>query len=203
MKGVLILAVIVFALAFGVSAQQSPKPADDSQAKSVDQQRKEIDPQLRPTDEPPRYEPRTAQDSSSKDRSVDISPPPGDDQHEGSPLLGPEPDSGVSEMKPWNPHKADKDVEVGIFYFKQKNYRAAESRFRGALHWQDNHAEATYRLAEVLEKTGRPDQAKKYYERYLQILPEGNFAKDSKKALERLAKEESKKSQAKASISQP
>jgi hypothetical protein len=31
---------------------------------------------------------------------------------------------GVQESR-WNPHMAEKDVEVGDFYFKRKNYRAA------------------------------------------------------------------------------
>jgi len=89
-------------------------------------------------------------------------------------------------MKPWNPHTADKDVEVGVFYFKRYNYRAAEARFRDALYWQDNHAEATYRLAVVLEKEGKTGEAQQYYQSYLKILPQGEFASDSKKALARL-----------------
>ena len=90
-------------------------------------------------------------------------------------------------MKPWNPHTADKDVEVGLFYFKRSNYRAAEARFRDALYWQDNHAEATYRLAVVLEKEGKNVEAQQYYRSYLKILPGGEFAADSKKAIGRLS----------------
>ena len=105
-------------------------------------------------------------------------------------------------MKPWNPHKADKDVEVGIYYFKLKNYFAAESRFREALYWQDNHAEATYRLALVLEKQGKIPEAKQYYQQYVKILPNGDFAKDSKKALARIGGEE-KKAENKKPIARP
>jgi tetratricopeptide (TPR) repeat protein len=147
--------------------------------------------------------PRSDSDSSSKDNRVDLSPPPDDSSHPGSDLLGPEPAPGVVEMKPWNPHKADKDVEVGLFYFKQRNYPAAESRFREALHWQDNHAEATYRLATVLEKEGRPDEAKQYYLTYLRILPGGEFAKECKKAIEKLAPEDNRKAENKAPSARP
>ncbi len=89
-------------------------------------------------------------------------------------------------MHPWDPHKAAKDVEVGDFYFKRKNYRAAESRYREALLYKDNDAGATYRLAECLEKMGRPEEAREEYESYLRILPSGRDSEHARKALERL-----------------
>ncbi len=152
---------------------------------------------------PPRSDPRGPNDSSSKDRNVDISPPPDDYKHEGSDLVGPDPAPGVVEMKPWNPHQADKDVEVGMFYFREKNYTAAESRFREALYWQDNHAEATYRLATVLEKQGKLPEAKFYYQQYLKILPNGDLAKDAKKGLARVGGETSNKAENKTPIARP
>jgi tetratricopeptide (TPR) repeat protein len=144
--------------------------------------------------------------SSSKDSSGDITPPPDDATHPGSEDVPVIPSEGVTEMKPWDPHAADKDVEVGLFYFKRSNYRAAEARFRDALYWQDNHAEATYRLAAVLEKERKNAEAQQYYRSYLKILPDGEFAADSKRALERLgtASEGQKKTQSKkAAISPP
>ena len=42
----------------------------------------------------------------------------------------------MSEFHPWNPHKAAKDIEVGDYYFKRKNYRAAEDRYREALFYK-------------------------------------------------------------------
>jgi len=121
-------------------------------------------------------------ESSSNSTKIDLSPPVGE-----APALGVGVDqSDVQEMKPWNPHKADKDVEVGDFYFKQKNYRAAESRYAEALYWQDNHAIATFRLAEAEEKLGKFAEARKHYESYLKILPEGEYAQLSKQGLERL-----------------
>ena len=169
------------------------------------QPQQELDPQMKPATEPPhsKADPnaRRPEDSSSADRTVDISPPPGDNEHPGSSLVGPDPADGVVEMKQWNPHQADKEVEVGLYYFRRKNYVAAERRFRTALYWQDNHAEACYRLGTVLEKTKQAGEARAYYERYLKILPKGEFAADAKKALERL-KPVSSASQAKAT-SQP
>ncbi len=129
-------------------------------------------------------------ESSSKDSQIDLSPPPDDaDAHpkssltdaEGSPANG-----DVGEFHPWDPHKAAKNIEVGDFYFKRKNYRAAEDRYREALVYKDNDAMATFRLAVCLEKMDRLSEAQKEYERYLQILPYGPQAADAKKAIDRL-----------------
>lgn len=89
-------------------------------------------------------------------------------------------------MHPWDPHKAAKDVEVGDFYFKRKNYVAAESRYREALYYKDNDAIATFRLAVCLEKLERPDDAWQEYESYLRILPYGPEAATAKKAMDRI-----------------
>ena len=135
-------------------------------------------------------------ESSSKDDDVDLTPPAGDAKaHPNSPSSfgiteappgSAAPSADVNEMHPWNPHRAAKDIEVGDFYFKQKNYRAAESRYREALTYKDNDAVATYRLAVSLEKLSRFDEAKDEYESYLRILPHGPEAGRVKKALERL-----------------
>ena len=89
-------------------------------------------------------------------------------------------------MKPWNPHKAEKSVEVGEYYFKQKNYKAAISRYREALEYKPRDAHATYRLGEVLERTGQNEEALQRYEEYLKILKNGPFAEDCKKGIERI-----------------
>jgi tetratricopeptide (TPR) repeat protein len=92
----------------------------------------------------------------------------------------------VSEFHPWNPHKAAKDIEVGDFYFKRKNYRAAQDRYREALFYKDNDAVATFRLAVCLEKMDQPEDARKEYESYLKILPHGPQAEEAHKAIDRL-----------------
>jgi tetratricopeptide (TPR) repeat protein len=96
------------------------------------------------------------------------------------------PASDVMELHPYNPHKADKDVEVGDFYFKRYNYGAAESRYAEALEYMPNHAAATYKLAEAQEKLGKRAPARENYEKYLKILPSGEFAAQAKAALSRL-----------------
>lgn len=133
-----------------------------------------------------------AGESSSKDEPVDLSPPPGDDKahpQSSDALMDAETATGggsVSEFHPWNPHKAAKDIEVGDFYFKRKNYRAAEDRYREALQYKENDAVATIRLAACLEKLNQPDEALKEYQNYLKILPHGPQAEEARKATQRL-----------------
>jgi tetratricopeptide (TPR) repeat protein len=116
-------------------------------------------------------------ESSSKDTELPLRLPG---------QTGSAPAAGVQEVHPYNPHKADKDVEVGDFYFKRSNYRAAESRYAEALLYMPNHAEAMFKLAEAEAKLGKPAKARKYYQKYLKVLPQGEHAEQAKKALARL-----------------
>lgn len=134
----------------------------------------------------------TPGESSSKDTQVDLSPPPDDTKAQPKTSAGLTDESApngdeVSEFHPWDPHRAAKDIEVGDFYFKKKNYGAAESRYREALYYKDNDAMATYRLGECLEKQDRAAEAREVYENYLKVLPYGPKAEDVKKALSRLS----------------
>jgi tetratricopeptide (TPR) repeat protein len=136
---------------------------------------------------PPHSDRPTAREqgqSSSKDTQIDLSAPDND--------LSAHPDSEdltqpTSEFKPWNPHKAMKNVEVGDYYFKQKNYNAAISRYREALEWKPKDAVATFKLAQALEKKGEREDAVANYQAYLKILPNGPSAAESQKAIDRLA----------------
>ena len=136
-----------------------------------------------------------AQESSSRDTRTDISPPKDDakahpNSKEAVADLEPTPPSDVQEFHPWNPMKAIKDVEVGDYYFKRKNYKAALDRYKEALYYKENDAIATFRLAVCQEKLGDKAEAKKNFEQYLKILPEGPFAKDAHASLEKLGKQE-------------
>jgi tetratricopeptide (TPR) repeat protein len=126
--------------------------------------------------------------SSSKDTQIDLSPPTDDAKvHPNSSQVLEDEGSGTAEpVHPWDPHKAAKDVEVGDFYFKNKNYKGAESRYREALTYKENDATATYHLAVCLEKLGRLEEALAGFESYLKILPTGPEAAKAKKAIERL-----------------
>jgi tetratricopeptide (TPR) repeat protein len=134
-------------------------------------------------------------ESSSKNREtqIDLSPPVDDAKahpQSSAALVDAEAAAlgtgGITEVHTWDPHKAAKSVEVGDFYFKRKNYRAAEDRYREALRYKDNDAVATIRLAVCLEKLGIFDDARAEYESYLKILPHGPESSEAQKAIERL-----------------
>jgi TolA-binding protein len=133
---------------------------------------------------------REAEESSSKDTRIDLGAPEGDAKNHpqsGAAMMDAEgPPSDVQELQPWDPHKAAKDIEVGDFYYRKKNYRAAGSRYKEALTYKPNDAVANFRLAECEEKTGDTADAVTHYRAYLKILPEGPLAQDAQKALERL-----------------
>jgi tetratricopeptide (TPR) repeat protein len=133
---------------------------------------------------------RQTEMSSSKDTRIDISPPKDDvKNHPNSSVPSTDSEdapSDTDEMHPWDPHKAAKDIEVGDFYFKRKNYRGALERYKDALVYKPNDAVANFRLAECEDKIGNSADAALHYEAYLKILPEGPFAADAQKALDRL-----------------
>jgi len=162
---------------------------DDSSTRTSSQQDKSTD------------DARAAEESSSKDTRVDLSPPANDQKNHpmSSTKIDDESDedSDVQEMHPWDPHKAAKDVEVGDYYFKKKNYKAAISRYQEALVYKPNDAIAEYRLAEALDKNGKSDEAVQHYQEYLKILPHGPNAEDAQKALAKLNAEQAKPAAAK------
>lgn len=190
------------------TSQSTSNPADKSQDDSLKFPEEEptnatpvpAAPARNPDLAPPRSDRVRAQDlaptpgeSSSKDAPIDLAPPTDDSKahpQSSEAVANAEADSlkpgGVTELHAWDPHKAAKDVEVGDFYFKRGNYRAAEARYRDALLYKDNDAVATIKLAVCLEKLGILDDARAEYESYLRILPRGPQAAEAQKSLARL-----------------
>lgn len=172
----LFLALFVFAFLAFAAAQDAPPveqvPTDKSAHPPADNR-----------EQPPRSDNVPAGESSSRQTQIDVSPPANDKSSH------PEADLGVSdtgEFSPYNPMKAMKDIEVGDFYVKKENYGAAISRYREALEYKPQDAEATFKLAEALNKTGDVAGARENYESYLKILPSGPFAKKAREALSKL-----------------
>ncbi len=175
-------ASLLLILAANLAFAQAPAPNSNQ-----DQGTRQAQPFPGENAPPPRSTAPGPDDSSSRENRVDLSPPPGDVKAHPEAYSSPEP--GVREMKPYNPHRADKDVEVGDFYMKRKNYTAAISRYCSALHWMSNDALAMFRLGEVLEKSGDLAGARPYYEGYLKILPEGPLAQQARKGLSEIARQ--------------
>lgn len=183
-----------------MQAQAGSTPAESSTSRTQDSSPPKPATSRTPNLAPPRSDrvdadslPDDGGSSSSKDTQIDLSGPVDDEKAhpKSSDILMDEansPENSIGEMHPWDPHKSAKDVEVGDYYFKRKNYVAAESRYREALYYKDNDALATYRLAVCLEKLDRLDEARTQFQTYLNILPHGPQAEDAKQGIERLKK---------------
>ncbi len=180
------LAILCLLLGGWAQAQQQPDPAQPGQNQA-----------------PPRSDrARNAEagESSSSDTRIDLSPPKDDAKnHPNSGIDDKDPEDepdDVQEMHPWNPYRAMKDDEVGEFYFKKKAYKAALARYQDALIWKEKDAVANFRMAQCYEKLDQPDLAIQHYQEYLKILPQGPFAKEAHKALEKLKAPEAKNNDA-------
>jgi tetratricopeptide (TPR) repeat protein len=182
------------ALPSSAAAQESPdnqpriQPRSDSESSSKSKKQQQEQKSLpQDQDQQPQQQtqvPAASEqqgESSSKDSQIDFS----GTSHPNLPV--PSGDDGDDKaFQRWDPHRADKDVEVGTWYLKLKNYRAALERFNDALVYKPNDAEATFGLAVTQEKLDLFAQARKAYSKYLEILPEGPRAKECHEALKRL-----------------
>src|SRR5689334_7194549 len=117
-------------------------------------------------------------ESSSRDSLIDLDARPEKEK--------PATAEDVSVLKPWDPHKAAKDVEVGQWCLKLKNYRAALERFNSALTFKPDDAEAIYGLAFTQEKLDLLSPADQNYRKYLSVLPNGPKSKEAEEALKRI-----------------
>lgn len=167
MRSFFVLTLLILA-SLGVAAAQS---------QDLDNQ-----PHIKPKNMPePKEEaqpkPQPPADSSSKDSEINL---------EGPTSTGSKASGGVHELYPYDPHKAAKDIEVGQYYLKHKNYRAALDRFNEALLYKPNDAEATYRLAQTQEKVELYALAYRNYRSYIAIYKEGPYVQDARAAMKRI-----------------
>lgn len=125
--------------------------------------------------------PRSDIESSSNDTKIDTHPPTNDAKDHPNSDVG-----DVMEFHPFDPHKAMKAIEVGDYYYRRENYRAAASRYEEALVWKPKDADATFKLAQALEKLKLYDEARENYSDFLKIIHDGKQADEAKKALARM-----------------
>jgi tetratricopeptide (TPR) repeat protein len=161
-------------------AQRSPGQADGPLTENPRYNRNQDNQSTPGNSAPPRSD-----ESSSEQTRIDLSPPKADEQAHPDGGHGADDAKAVHE---WNPLRAMKDVEIGDFYYKKENYKAALSRYREALQFKPRDAAATFKLAQTLEKSKELDEARAQYVAYLAILKDGPSAGEARKALERLKK---------------
>lgn len=107
-------------------------------------------------------------------------------QEPPKPAEPPEEDESLAPKEyAFNPLQAEKELQVGNFYFKKGNYRAAAARYEEATRWNPGFAEAYLRLGEAREKLKDAAGAQKAFEKYLELEPEGKRAAEIRKKLGR------------------
>jgi tetratricopeptide (TPR) repeat protein len=98
-----------------------------------------------------------------------------------------EPPEEDANLKPkvyaFNPLQANKELQVGVEYFKKHSYKAAAGRFREATRWNPNLAEAWLRLGEAEEKRKNRPDAKDAYAKYLELQPDAKDAAEIRKKI--------------------
>jgi tetratricopeptide (TPR) repeat protein len=118
-------------------------------------------------------------DPQLKKRSPDQSKP--EQQQDQEP---PEEDESIKpKTYSFNLLEAEKDLKVGLYYFKKGNYKASTSRFREATLWNPTYAEAFLRLGESEEKLKDKKAADEAYTKYLALAPDAKDAESVKKKL--------------------
>ncbi len=106
----------------------------------------------------------------------------------------PEEDEEAKPKKEYtfNPLQAEKEMKVGVFYFRKGSYKAAEGRFREALKWNPALAEAYLRLGETAEKLHDAKAERQAYAKYIELAPQGKNAESARKKLASLPAETAK-----------
>jgi tetratricopeptide (TPR) repeat protein len=83
----------------------------------------------------------------------------------------------------FNPVQSKKELTVGEFYFKKRDFKAAAGRFREATKWNDGNAEAWLRLGDAEERMKDPKAAHEAWEKYLQLSPDAKNAAEVRRKL--------------------
>ena len=105
----------------------------------------------------------------------------------GQQEVPPEEDTSLAVKEyAFNPLQAQKELQIGNFYFKTGKYRSAAMRFREATKWNDGYSDAWLRLGETEEKLKDSKAAKEAYTRYLALASDAKNAPEIRKKLQKL-----------------
>jgi hypothetical protein len=129
-----------------------------------------------PTQPPPKLPGDESSSSSSSSSSDDPSATPAGD----TPTPGGDPP--VKRVQS-DDERVDEDLSVSKFYLHDENYEGAYLRAKDAVQIQPEYSATHFALAQVLQKMKKNDEAIAEYKTYLKLDPDGEKAKDAKKAL--------------------
>ncbi|MGB2644891.1 MAG: tetratricopeptide repeat protein [Candidatus Acidiferrum sp.] len=89
----------------------------------------------------------------------------------------------------WDPLRAERDMQVGIYYMHKGDLDAAIDRFQDATLAKPGYAIPFLRLGEAQEKKGLKRQAIKSYTRYLDLYPKAEDKDKIQKKIDKLYKD--------------
>ena len=105
----------------------------------------------------------------------------------GQQEVPPEEDTSLAVKEySFNPLQAEKELQIGNFYFKTGKYRSAAMRFTEATKWNEGYSDAWLRLGETEEKLKDPKAAKEAYTKYLALASDAKNAPEIRKKLQKL-----------------
>jgi outer membrane protein assembly factor BamD (BamD/ComL family) len=103
----------------------------------------------------------------------------------------PEEDEGLAAKQyTFNPLQAEKELQVGKYYFKKGSYKAAVLRFKEATLWHEKLAEAYLLLGEAQEKLKNWKAAREAYANYIRLESDERKVKEARERLARLPAQE-------------
>jgi tetratricopeptide (TPR) repeat protein len=147
----------------GETYTRNPLPSEDS------------DP-VRSPDDPSTSDSGQAQEFSSSQQGMDrLLPSPDDDRTDKKGTL--------TAKQPTHQEAASNDIDVGNYYVRTKNWRAALSRFQSAMVLDPDNPEVFWGLAETERHLGDLADARTHYQKVVDYDPDSRHGKDARKAL--------------------
>jgi tetratricopeptide (TPR) repeat protein len=146
-----------------------------------------------PTQPPPKLPGDDSSSSSSSSGSDDPNAAPDDKPASkgGDPSNPPE-GTSVHRKLPkvkrvqTDDERVDEDLTVAKFYLRDENYQGAYLRAKDAVTIQPDYSAAHFALAEIAQKLKKKEEAIAEFQTYLKLDPDGEKAKDARRALANL-----------------
>ena len=85
-----------------------------------------------------------------------------------------------------DPFEAQRNLQVGDFYFKRRNYQAAAERYRQAIQYAPKSPPSYFKLIRALEKLNQISEAHQVCRQFIDENPESEKVKEFQKKAEAL-----------------
>jgi hypothetical protein len=96
-------------------------------------------------------------------------------------------DEGSYGMEmPANPKRVKEDIKVARYYWNLKDWAGAYLRYKDALRFGPQNPDTLFGLAEAEAMMGKNINARKHYQEYLNVAPDGPHAQDVIRAISKL-----------------